>query len=39
LNHLSAAELIAWREQCLGDLRLHMLIPVDYYHAKLIQRY
>jgi hypothetical protein len=39
LNHLSAAELIAWREQCLGDLRLHMLIPVDYYHAKLIHRY
>lgn len=39
LNHLSAAELIAWREQCLGDLRMRMLIPVDYYHAKLIQRY
>jgi hypothetical protein len=39
LNHLSAAELITWREQCLGDLRLHMLNPVDYYHAKLMQRY
>ncbi len=33
LNHLSAAELIAWREQCLGDLRLGMLNPVDFYHA------
>jgi hypothetical protein len=33
LNHLSAAELILWREQCLGDLRLHMLNPVDYFHA------
>lgn len=34
LNHLSAAELIAWREQCLGDLRLRMLNPVDFYHAN-----
>ena len=34
LNHLTAAELIAWREQCLGDLRLRMLNPVDFYHAN-----
>lgn len=34
LNHLSATELIAWREQCLGDLRLHMLNPVDYFYAN-----
>jgi hypothetical protein len=33
LTHLNVTELIDWREQCLGDLRLHMLNPVDYYHA------
>jgi hypothetical protein len=32
LHHLSAAELNEWRSQCLGDLRLRMLNPVDYYH-------
>lgn len=34
LTHLNVTELIAWREQCLGDLRLHMLNPVDFYHAS-----
>jgi Zinc dependent phospholipase C len=34
LHNLSMDEWIAWREQCLGDLRLHMLNPVDYYHAS-----
>jgi Zinc dependent phospholipase C len=34
LNNLNVDELIAWREQCLGDLRLHMLNPVDFYHAR-----
>jgi Zinc dependent phospholipase C len=34
LTHLNVAELIDWREQCLGDLRLHMLNPVDFYHAS-----
>lgn len=34
LTHLNVDELIAWREQCLGDLRLHMLNPVDFYHAS-----
>ena len=34
LNHLNVSELIAWREQCLGDLRLHMLTPVDFYHLN-----
>lgn len=34
LTHLNMAELIAWRTQCLGDLRLHMLNPVDFYHAS-----
>jgi hypothetical protein len=34
LTHLNMTELIAWREQCLGDLRLHMLNPVDFYHAS-----
>ena len=34
LTHLTMNELITWREQCLGDLRLHMLNPVDYYHAS-----
>jgi Zinc dependent phospholipase C len=34
LHSLSMDEWIAWREQCLGDLRLHMLNPVDYYHAS-----
>ena len=33
LQHLSAAELAEWRAQCLGELRLRMLIPVDYYHT------
>jgi Zinc dependent phospholipase C len=35
LKHLSAAELIDWRTQCLGDLRLRMLTPVDYYRSNL----
>lgn len=34
LHHLSASELIEWRSQCLGDLRLRILHPVDYYHAS-----
>jgi Zinc dependent phospholipase C len=34
LHNLSVDELIAWRAQCLGDLRLHMLNPVDFYHAS-----
>lgn len=34
LTHLNVTELIAWRAQCLGDLRLHMLNPVDFYHAS-----
>lgn len=34
MHNLSVDELIAWREQCLGDLRLHMLNPVDFYHAS-----
>jgi hypothetical protein len=34
LHHLSTTELIAWRTECLGDLRLRILHPVDYYHAR-----
>lgn len=34
LTHLNVDELIAWRAQCLGDLRLQMLNPVDFYHAS-----
>ena len=34
LHNLTVDELIAWRAQCLGDLRLHMLNPVDFYHAS-----
>jgi hypothetical protein len=34
LHNLSMDEWIAWRAQCLGDLRLHMLNPVDFYHAS-----
>ena len=34
LTHLNVDELIAWRTQCLGDLRLHMLNPVDFYHTS-----
>lgn len=34
LTHLSVAELMAWRSQCLGDLRLHRINPVDFYHAS-----
>jgi Zinc dependent phospholipase C len=34
LHNLSVDELIAWRAHCLGDLRLHMLNPVDFYHAS-----
>ena len=34
LHHLGATELIAWRTECLGDLRLRILHPVDYYHAR-----
>jgi Zinc dependent phospholipase C len=34
LHHLSATELIAWRTECLGDLRLRILHPVDYYHTR-----
>ena len=33
LHNLTVDELIALRAQCLGDLRLHMLNPVDFYHA------
>lgn len=31
LKHLSTKELIDWRAQCLGDLRLQLATPVDYY--------
>lgn len=34
LHHLSASELIDWRTECLGDLRLRILHPVDFYHAR-----
>ena len=34
LHHLSATELIAWRTECLQDLRLRILHPVDYYHTR-----
>ncbi len=34
LHNLNVDELISWRTQCLGDLRLHMLNPVDFYHAN-----
>ena len=34
LTNLNVNELIAWRTQCLGDLRLHILNPVDFYHAS-----
>jgi hypothetical protein len=34
LHNLSMDEWVAWRAQCLGDLRLHMLNPVDFYHAS-----
>lgn len=34
LHNLNVDELIAWRTQCLGDLRLRMLYPVDFYYAS-----
>lgn len=34
LHHLSASELIDWRSECLGDLRLRILHPVDFYHVR-----
>ena len=34
LKHLTATELSAWRTQCLGDLRLQMMTPVNYYRSS-----
>ena len=31
LNHLSAAEMLAWREQCLRDLSKRLATPIHYY--------
>ena len=31
LNHLSAAEMLAWREHCLRDLSMRMATPIHYY--------
>ena len=31
LNHLSAAEMLAWREQCLRDLSMRLATPIHYY--------
>ena len=28
LNHLSAAEMLAWREQCLRDLSMRLATPI-----------
>ncbi len=34
LTNLTAAELIDWRSQCLGDLRMHVPTPIDIFYPK-----
>ncbi len=33
LGNLNAAELSAWRAQCLGDLRIRVSTPIDHYYS------
>lgn len=34
LGNLTAAELSAWRTQCLGDLRIRVSTPIDHYFSN-----
>ncbi len=34
LTHFSENELAIWRAQCLGDLRIRVTTPIDFYYAE-----